>query len=563
MPGTLTPEQSTERDAYRIDNPNRVDDDIVTEATVNGPPDEDGWQTWTITGEQGWTFGQFRLPPDMDAPAPGDTFTTYGGFGFPVIGGDLRGEPCWFKTAAEVQAERDAWLAEQGEKKRRAYEENKGEIQATYEALDPDLKVRIDRFVANCPEDWWVEFGGYEMFALDVATKIATAARQSDDPQEAVRYYSELPYGEQTALVPDAEIGQMSGNQFGYSVSVAYWLVAEPSKDRALFLRWGHGAMVPLTGCESYGCKPPTEEELHALSVEFGEEPEVPEEEPSDPRWDALRALAHHVRENTHVIHPDEADRYDSDDVIDTHFIKVLIRHDAQREDFVKVLEAVMEHGGEFCEIPKERFAQGPSYIEIGAWCGDQTLALRMMALGARVGVWDVITPAILGITGPDADDLAGRGMVLVSGYHPEGKIPTITLGIERGPFASDEDHQEALRSSKEATETGRQIVASGETSDEIDITGLDPAAVLAALYNASKPIGMGVLQARDGDMTVAEAQVLLAQTNNFDYLYGRPIKVTIPTDTSEPGTIINPRNYDCNFGIGTAAAAIDAIREG
>lgn len=64
-----------------------------------------------------------------------------------------------------------------------------------------------------------------------------------------------------------------------------------------------------------------------------------------------------------------------------------------------------------------ERLAGGPSYIELGAEIGDQGAALQLFALGQVLGLWTVITPATLGMTGPQADQMAGMGFVMISGF--------------------------------------------------------------------------------------------------------------------------------------------------
>ncbi|MBU0534911.1 hypothetical protein KKC62_01960 [Patescibacteria group bacterium] len=60
--------------------------------------------------------------------------------------------------------------------------------------------------------------------------------------------------------------------------------------------------------------------------------------------------------------------------------------------------------------------SEGPSYIEVGAVIGSQRTAFILFAVGKALGFWDVITPATLGITGKDANDLAGSGMIMLSG---------------------------------------------------------------------------------------------------------------------------------------------------
>lgn len=112
-----------------------------------------------------------------------------------------------------------------------------------------------------------------------------------------------------------------------------------------------------------------------------------------------------------------------------------------------------------------------------------------------------------------------------------------------------------------------------------IDISNLDKAAVLAALFNASKQQGMGFLSL-DGakPMTVADAQAEISQglkrfdalakehdkpegyyskhAYDFDYLRGRVMKVDI--SGSEMGEWL----FDRDNGSGAAARAIDAIRQ-
>lgn len=106
-----------------------------------------------------------------------------------------------------------------------------------------------------------------------------------------------------------------------------------------------------------------------------------------------------------------------------------------------------------------------------------------------------------------------------------------------------------------------------------VDITGLSKAAVLAALFNHSAPQGMGFLQAANGPktMTVEDAEKLIAAGDNpdypdsnsflreqldYDYLYGRPLKVNLSGDS------FYAWGYDRdNGGPGTAQAIIDALR--
>lgn len=87
-----------------------------------------------------------------------------------------------------------------------------------------------------------------------------------------------------------------------------------------------------------------------------------------------------------------------------------------------------------------------------------------------------------------------------------------------------------------------------------IDLTNKNKAEVLAKLYNASRPLGMGCLHCTSDDMSIEEAQTLLdtGQTR-FDYLKGRVMKVNLS------GNALDPWLYDRDNGQGAAEAALSA----
>lgn len=108
----------------------------------------------------------------------------------------------------------------------------------------------------------------------------------------------------------------------------------------------------------------------------------------------------------------------------------------------------------------------------------------------------------------------------------------------------------------------------------DIDVSDINPAELLAGLYNASKVQGMGILQAKDGDMTIEEAEKLLsgedvendyrelARTRGkgkkpayFDYLYGKVMKVEINKES------LRTSLYDRDNGNGAAQRVVDSIR--
>jgi hypothetical protein len=88
----------------------------------------------------------------------------------------------------------------------------------------------------------------------------------------------------------------------------------------------------------------------------------------------------------------------------------------------------------------------------------------------------------------------------------------------------------------------------------EIQLKDYNKGDVLAALYNASKPQGMGFLHASPEPMTREEAEQLLEQYTYFDYLRGRVMKVDLAGDT------LDPCLYDRDNGPGAAQRAIESI---
>lgn len=67
-----------------------------------------------------------------------------------------------------------------------------------------------------------------------------------------------------------------------------------------------------------------------------------------------------------------------------------------------------------------------------------------------------------------------------------------------------------------------------------MNIKGIDKAEILKALYNASKPVGLGKLHYDKKDMTHDEAVSLLKMTFKFDYLKGRVMKIDLTNDELE-----------------------------
>jgi hypothetical protein len=116
-----------------------------------------------------------------------------------------------------------------------------------------------------------------------------------------------------------------------------------------------------------------------------------------------------HVTEVFDMPHEAEIDGFLAK--VDVHFFTVGVSQKAPeyREELATLLR----------EWPGDRLKSGPSYIESGGELGDQQAALCLYGLGEALGFWKVITPALLHVTGPQADQMAGAGMVMCSGFAP------------------------------------------------------------------------------------------------------------------------------------------------
>lgn len=94
-------------------------------------------------------------------------------------------------------------------------------------------------------------------------------------------------------------------------------------------------------------------------------------------------------------------------------------------------------------------------------------------------------------------------------------------------------------------------------TSEEVDISGLDKAEVLLALYHGTRAVGMGVLH-DNSNFSIDDAKNVVADSTRmyFDYVSGRPLKVNLSNSTFDPAL------YDRDAGPGTAAKVIECLRE-
>ena len=98
-------------------------------------------------------------------------------------------------------------------------------------------------------------------------------------------------------------------------------------------------------------------------------------------------------------------------ETVDMEFVVIGVKKDVAegyREELIEILKTYPQ---------PERLKGGPSYIEVGAEIGDQGAAFQLFALGKVLELWNVITPAFFGMKGMDAQQFAGSGGIMITGF--------------------------------------------------------------------------------------------------------------------------------------------------
>jgi hypothetical protein len=243
----LTPEQAAARATDT-----RFDSGEITEATK-------GKHSWSISYRVGshsnYGFGISlkdlgrRKPPQV-----GDMVTVYGTFGERIRGVDLRGDPVYYRTPEEMQAEHQEWVRKHHADKIKRFEKDRRKLDRAFAGLPEVFQRRISWFRAN-RADWRWENEAYEMSVCVDAVKIAEAMKTP----AGVRRFSKMSYKRQHATVPDLYDGH-SGNSFSCAVRLAFLYLEQP-----LLVIAEHGALTPLVGCDDYGCAHPRPDDVEEL----------------------------------------------------------------------------------------------------------------------------------------------------------------------------------------------------------------------------------------------------------------------------------------------------------
>lgn len=189
----------------------------------------------SITFDGGWTLQIFSDEVDIFVeatgrkPQPGDPMICYGGLGRPITGIVIDDTVLRYKTRAQVEQERQEWLANYERQKEEAYHKNIARWQSEVEALHPTLKKRIRRFEAEKGAyEFWKDSGGYEMYAVNGANALINwASSQAIRPQDQIQALDNwwamnsaeggYDYKGQMELVPEFGDGHS-----GWTASAAY-----------------------------------------------------------------------------------------------------------------------------------------------------------------------------------------------------------------------------------------------------------------------------------------------------------------------------------------------------
>lgn len=108
---------------------------------------------------------------------------------------------------------------------------------------------------------------------------------------------------------------------------------------------------------------------------------------------------------------------------VDCHFFIVGVDKELankHKDEFIEILSGwPLEYQGQAIT----RLEEGPSYILVGGILGDQGVALQLFALGEVLGLWKVMTPESLGVSGELANEFAGRGLIMIDGFRKQGDL--------------------------------------------------------------------------------------------------------------------------------------------
>lgn len=197
-------------------------------------------------------------------PKVGDIVELYSDTGpwRPIEGVKINDAIVFQNSDEQIEANHQEWIKKNAEEKKQKFEQHKAELDKTYESLPPEFRARIDRFRAK-REGFRVSHEAYEMFCCEDAVKMANTLKTV----EKLREYRDAKNEDQKKMVPDVDYVNHSGNTFGAACLLADLYLKAPK-----MVKYFHGSLATLTGCEEYGCHPMTKEEeddVNSLVAEY------------------------------------------------------------------------------------------------------------------------------------------------------------------------------------------------------------------------------------------------------------------------------------------------------
>lgn len=191
-----------------------IDEYILTSIIV----EDDGGLTLS---SDGWTFGVTPVEAEgKPVPVVGEKVILLGGFGHQIRGIFIEGDEYRYITKAEAETERERWLADYEDRKRKDFEENISDWLRRKNALIGPFFERIQRFEDKDFAEFWKESGAYELFVVEQANVLYNLAMTKNDPAEWLEWFKEVSWETQRENFPDLDEGH-SGNTFGGMVALA------------------------------------------------------------------------------------------------------------------------------------------------------------------------------------------------------------------------------------------------------------------------------------------------------------------------------------------------------
>lgn len=132
------------------------------------------------------------------------------------------------------------------------------------------------------------------------------------------------------------------------------------------------------------------------------------------------------------IDHPGE-DSQPAGHTVDMVFFEVSLKDAEEPEKLREHLRELVTASktGEHCDLDLLHGAEY-SYLQIGVWIGDQGLALTLMGLGHLLGLWQVMTPKMMGLPEDLVQLMVGQGMISIMPPALPETVAAITAAVDK-----------------------------------------------------------------------------------------------------------------------------------